>query len=361
MEDDGTLAVMPSVLEALREVPAAREAAYAPIAGVPDFLNAAIEDLLGGSTLAKQAVAVATPGGTGALRHAISTFLERDQALLTSSFYWGPYATLCDEHERALRTFTMFDAQGRFDLESLAHSLDATARSQGRVLLVLNDPCHNPTGYSMSDAEWTAVRDLVQKTAQSVPTVVLCDVAYLAYARDQKSFLKYLEPLTEHALVLFAWSASKAFAQYGLRAGALIACTADEAQRAAVGRALTFASRGTWSNCNAAGQWAIARCLTDAPLRARVDAERERLRTLLSTRVEAFNEAAKGTAVRYPRYDGGFFVTVFNADEMAAAEQLKKQGVYTVPAKSSLRVALCSVAARDVPRLVSALDAVASR
>lgn len=357
MEDDGSLAVMPSVLEALHAVPAAREAAYSPIAGAPEFLSAVVKDLLGGTPLAPLATAVATPGGSGALRHAVATFLERNQAMVTSSYYWGPYGTLCAEHERALRTFSMFDAEGRFDLKSLAQTLEATASAQGRVLLFLNDPCHNPTGYSMNDAEWSALRDLLLETASHVPTVVLCDVAYLAYARDQKGFLKYLVPLAEKGLVLFAWSASKSFTQYGLRVGALVACTADEALRKDVSAALTFACRGTWSNCNAGGQLAIARCLEDPVMRPKVDAERERLRQLLAARVGAFNAAAAGSKLRYPRYDGGFFVTIFHNDAKNAAETLKRQGIYVVPSATSLRVALCSVAERDVPRLVSALDA----
>src|SRR5581483_5837546 len=72
LEDDGTLAVLPSVVETLRAVAPPKGAAYAPIAGAPEFLSAAIEDMVGGTPLAAQAVAVATHGGTGALRHAVS-------------------------------------------------------------------------------------------------------------------------------------------------------------------------------------------------------------------------------------------------------------------------------------------------
>ena len=67
-------------------------------------------------------------------------------------------------------------------------------------------------------------------------------------------------PLADRALVLFAWSASKAFSAYGVRVGALVAATADGAQRSAARNALTFACRATWSNCGSAGQIAIARC-----------------------------------------------------------------------------------------------------
>jgi aromatic-amino-acid transaminase len=357
LEDDGTLAVLPSVIEAQRVAPGPRAAGYSPIAGNPGYLAAVIADLLGGTPLATQAVAVATPGGTGALRHAVATFLERHQALVTSSFYWGPYATICEENERALRTFAMFDAAGRFDAAALERALDATASAQGRLLVFLNDPCHNPTGYSMGDDEWRATAEVLTAVAARVPLTVLADVAYLAYARDpSKRFLTHLAPLAERALVLFAWSASKAFTQYGARVGALIACTADAAERDAIGRALAFACRGTWSNCNTAGQLVIERCLTDDALRATVTSERERLRALLAARVEAFNAAARGTSLRYPRYDGGFFVTVFAPDAPAAAARLKARGVFVVPQAGALRVALCSVAQADVPALVAALD-----
>ena len=69
----------------------------------------------------------------------------------------------------------------------------------------------------------------------------------------------------------------------------------------------------------------------------------------------AFNRAAEGTGLRYPRYDGGFFVTVFARDVKSAAEKLKARGVFTVPQSGALRVALCGVAQADVPALVAAL------
>jgi aromatic-amino-acid transaminase len=355
LEDDGSLAVLPSVTEAIRAVSPAKAAAYAPITGVPEFLSEVTRDLLGGTQLADLAVSCSTPGGTGALRHAASVFLERGQSMVTSSFYWGPYATICDEHERGVVTFNMFREDGGIDLDAFERTVNETAAKQGRLLVFLNDPCHNPTGYSMTREEWETVSNVLRGLSAKVPTAVLADVAYLAYGRDQRSFLAHLEPLAEKAVVLFAWSGSKAFTQYGARIGALLACTADPQARNAIQRALAWACRGTWSNCNAAGQHAVARCLSDDALRARVSDERARLTALLGARVDAFNAAAKGTGLRYPRYDGGFFVTVFARDAKAAEAKLKARGVFTVPQAGALRVALCGVAQADVPALVAAL------
>src|SRR5262245_11000328 len=63
LDDEGRLAVLGGVAEALREVPPEVAAGYAPIAGPPDFLRAVVADLFGDRPEAAQAAAVATPGG----------------------------------------------------------------------------------------------------------------------------------------------------------------------------------------------------------------------------------------------------------------------------------------------------------
>ena len=113
MNDDGSLSILSTVTNTLREVPAREWAAYAPIPGTPAFNQAVIDDAFAGHPeLRASATAVATPGGTGALRHALMNYLESGQKLLTPGFYWGPYLTLCDEHERKLDTLF---ASGKVD------------------------------------------------------------------------------------------------------------------------------------------------------------------------------------------------------------------------------------------------------
>jgi aromatic-amino-acid transaminase len=357
MNDDGTLAVLPAVTRTLAAVPPAEWAAYAPITGAPGFVDAVVADTFSTAPgLARATTGAATPGGTGALRLALTNYLEAGQALLTTSFFWGPYLTLCEEHDRRLETFRMFDAQGRLDLGALEAKVEALLASQGRVLLFLNDPCHNPTGYSLWPEEWAALAGLLGRYAGR-PVTLLVDMAYWLYgAGEPRAFLAALAPLVGQVGLLFAWSASKSFTHYGLRVGALLACTGD-AERAATEAALSFSCRGTWSNCNRGGMWAVTRLLVDPGLRQQADAERLALKGLLRARVQAFNDAAQARGLRYPRYEGGFFVTVFHPEAEAQAAAMRERGVYVVPQKGGLRVALCSVAERHVPRLVEALAA----
>jgi aromatic-amino-acid transaminase len=376
LDDAGKLAILPAAARAVEEVPAVDWAAYAPIPGTPEFLRAVVADLLGSEPqLMRTAVAVATPGGSGAVRHAIANFLEPGQSLLTTNWFWGPYKTMCDESERTFETFEMFAADSGFggtrppspgrgqalNVAALDEALGRHLKEQQRALLVLNDPCQNPTGYSMTDDEWRRVVECVSARAAEGPVTLLVDLAYFQYGvRDPRAFLRHLRPLVGRAAVLFAWSASKSFTLYGLRVGALIACVGSDAERAMVESALSYSSRGTWSNCNRGGMVAITRLLADAELARACAAQREQFKTLLLARVDDFNRRAQERGLRYPRYEGGFFVTVFDEQPRQKAEAMRARGVYVLPqvAKSGggvLRVALCSVAGRDVQMLVDAL------
>jgi aromatic-amino-acid transaminase len=367
LDDDSKLAILPTAARAVHEVAATEWAAYAPIAGTPEFLKAVIDDLFAGEPeLAQTAIASATPGGSGALRNALANFLEPGQSLLTTSWFWGPYQTLCDEADRKLEAFEMFDAKGGLDVAAFDATLGKQLARQSRALVFLNDPCHNPTGYSMTDDEWRAVVERIAARSHEGPITLLVDCAYYLYgARDPRAFLQHLRPLVANkgaaqANVLFAWSASKSFTHYGLRVGALVACVADKTERAAIDAALSYSARGSWSNCSRGGLSAITRLLVDPQMAKACDSERDGLKALLRARVDAFNRHARERGLRYPRYEGGFFVTVFHDEPRKKAQAMRDQGVFVVPQErkgggGALRVALCSVAERDIGRLVEAL------
>lgn len=359
MEDDGSPALMPAVSEAFGRIAPERYSMYAPISGPPQFLSAVMDDLVGaGHPLRSMMTGVSTAGGTGAVHHGIVNYVEPGQALLTTSYFWGPYGILAKHTRRRLETFDMFGEEGRFDLEALERSANELLERQGRLLLVLNTPCHNPTGYSLDAREWEAVVDIVARCSEKGPTTLLLDLAYFRFAPPGGlDWVSYVERLVGKATVLFAWSASKAFAQYGSRVGALAALHEDPAERARISNAFGYSCRGTWSNCNHLGMLAVTECLKDTELRERTDAERSRLVQLIGKRVERFNELARPAGLVYPRYEGGFFVTVFVADAARTAAAMREQGVFVVPLKGAVRVGLCATPTDAIPRLVDALVA----
>ena len=357
MEDDGTLAIMPVVAEVQAQIPVGQAASYAPIAGDPPYLAAVVRDIFGDSPLTEQAVAVATPGGSGAVHNAIVNFLEPGDALLTTDFYWGPYSIMADHTRRRVETFEMFSDSGRFNGPAFAAALDALMETQGRALVILNTPCHNPTGYTLDDEDWDAVVEALLAASKKGAVALLVDHAYAKFGgATSDTWVRHVEGLGDAVTLLVAWTVSKSFAQYGARVGALVAVHSDPVERSRLENALSYSCRGTWSNCNHLGLLTIAKILSTPELSARIDAERERLRTMLARRVEVFNEHASRAGLRYPRYEGGFFVTVFTEDSVGVASRMRDAGVFVVPVEGAVRLALCSTTAEQVPLVVAALE-----
>lgn len=356
--EDGKIAVMPSVLDTLAKIDARSTAGYAPVAGLPAFLSATIADVFGDGPLAKKAVAVGTPGGTGAVYQGVVNFLEPGQKLLTTNYHWGPYTGIARNIGRDTETFPMFRPDHTFDVDGLGTALRRHVDTQGRALAVLNFPCHNPTGYSLEQDEWSKVIEVVRRAAERGPVTVVLDVAYFAFGgRSARSWIDAIPGLLDSATVLIAWTASKSFTQYGARIGSLIALHHDDGERTQIKNALAFTCRSTWSNPNHLGQRLITELLTNPELRRRADGEREDLVGVLQKRIEAFNEGAHAAGLRMPRYDSGFFSMVFVNDGERAAAKMRELGVYVLPLKGAVRVALCGTPLRDIPRLVDALAA----
>ena len=169
-----------------------------------------VHDLFGDGPLASRAIAVATPGGTGAVYQAVMNFLEPGQQMLVPNFYWGPYQAITTHSGRALDPFPMFAPDGAFNLEGLAEGIDRHMATQGRALVVLNVPCHNPTGYTLGADEWRQVSDIIGRAGAKGPVTVLLDVAYMEFGgAAARSWIDHVPDLMEHATVLVAWTASK--------------------------------------------------------------------------------------------------------------------------------------------------------
>lgn len=112
---DGSLKTMQTVQDALAAVPFDEGANYAPINGLPEYIDAMTESVLRGHQPAHTYTAgIATPGGTGALHNGFFNYLNEGEVAITTSYYWGNYRSMLTEVGRDIKTFNTFTPDGPF-------------------------------------------------------------------------------------------------------------------------------------------------------------------------------------------------------------------------------------------------------
>lgn len=361
LDEAGQLVVLDVVMDLWRSLGALEVAPYAPIAGDPAFLKALVQRHW--PLLESAGAACATPGGSGALALSLRNFLEPGQTLLTTAPFWGPYATLAAENGMRLATAPWPAAGGALDAAAWDVALRGLMKAQGRVMVWLNDPCHNPTGRSLSAGDRTALLGLLRDLSALGPVTLLLDLAYLDYTREPEAVASAMRDYAAlgadgRVLVGAALSLSKALTLYGGRGGALAFPWCDDP---ALQAALTQSCRGTWSNCPRAPHALMLRLAQDGKAQARLASEHRHWSEVLAARALALDAALEAEGMEALRWQGGFFVTVPSAAPAAVCEGLKAEGVFTVPLPEGLRVGLCGLRAEEAPRFARALRKVATR
>lgn len=359
LNDEGKLAVLSSVVEGLRKLEPEDYAEYAPIVGIPSYGETVKKAVFLDEMPDAFVETCFTPGGTGALRNAVSCYTKPGDAVLTSDWHWSPYRVIASEQGRRLETYKLFNEEGSFNHQAFEASLSDLLNRQEGALIIINTPAHNPTGYTFTDGDWDHVIEIVKKYPDK-KIRLLVDIAYLDFsgnAKDYRAFFKKLTGLPQNILPLVAFSASKGFTLYGMRCGALL-CMAPTAEIAKEFKDVnSVASRASWSNGNRAAMTVLANIFSDEALLAQVTAEREAFLKLLRSRGKAFMDAAKAAGLSCCPYDSGFFVTVpcDNAEEVGKA--LQKYDIFAIPLGAGVRVSVASITEEECVRIPEKLKA----
>ncbi|MGI5999115.1 MAG: aminotransferase class I/II-fold pyridoxal phosphate-dependent enzyme, partial [Lutispora sp.] len=268
MDDNGDLICMKTVYDELKSMPNANLAAYALVAGQPDFLEAVQEACFREFKPDAFIKAVATPGGTGSVRHTIFNYTNPGDTVLVSDWYWKPYVTISEEFGRKVSHYKLFNDKNEFNIESFKENFETLLNKQKRLVAIINSPAQNPTGYSLSDEEWQQVIDIMKENAKNQDNriILLIDVAYIDFAgkgNERRKFFKLFSNLPENILVVVGYSLSKGYTMYGMRLGAAIGISSNKDIAEEFYYSCAHSNRANWSNCNRGAMEVMARICKD--------------------------------------------------------------------------------------------------
>lgn len=346
LDDNGNLMVLSTVDKMFHELTPDEYAAYAPIGGTPAFKEAAIRAAFSDHFPKGYVEAVATPGGTGAIRNTIANYSAYRDKVLTTDWFWTPYETICEEMGRTVDTFKLFNAERKFNTDSFKKKVTELLELQERLVIILNTPAHNPTGYALTVEDWTNVVNVLNETDKEKKITLLIDAAYIDFAGDEmeyRKFLPVLDNLNHNVLPLMAYSMSKTFTLYGMRCGALICIAPTEEIAAEFKRVVEFSSRGCWSNSPKAAQSIITKIFADESLHKEVSTERAEIRNLLLRRGKAFEEECEKIGLVSVPFDAGFFVAIPCEDPVELCKELEDEDIFLIPHSRGIRVSVASI------------------
>lgn len=350
IDDNGELVTFNSVYDTLKKLPNHLIANYAGLAGQPDFLEKVIEACFLDCKPEGHIRAVATPGGTGAVRNAFCNYTEFGDTILLTDWYWANYSTIAEENRRSVTTFPLYNIKGTFNVEGFKEGVLDLLEKQKRVLAVLNTPAHNPTGYTISDNEWKEIIAFISETAKAQPEskiVILVDLAYIDFAGEDENkgrgFMKLLSGMPENVLTLYAFSASKGYTMYGLRNGAILCAAPTKEIADEFATSCTYSNRGTWSNGTRGAMETITKIFSDEKLRQQVVEEQTYYKDILKNRAKAFVEEANKVGLEMVTYCDGFFISIPCNEPQKVSEELMKEKTFVVALEKGLRFAPCAV------------------
>ncbi|MCF0117023.1 MAG: aminotransferase class I/II-fold pyridoxal phosphate-dependent enzyme [Bacilli bacterium] len=298
----------------------------------------------------------ATIGGTGALLMAFNIFANYKDTILFPSYMWTNYLLIAHDAGLNPLTYEVFK-DGHFNTDGIIEALNNTPK-QENTIIVVNDPCQNPTGYTMTDEEYDELILKLNKIGQERNLTVIFDIAYLDYDITDKIhriFKKIIDNKCNF-LPLYTFSASKTFGLYGARVGALFAITTDEEVDKLMVKAMGNIARGTYSCPNGPVLASLANMLLDEETSKLAKENIYQNSLVLNKRGEHAKKLIKQYNINCVPYSNGFYMTLIFDDAYAIFEKLKTQHIYVVPMdEHHIRVCISSIREDEMDILFKAI------
>lgn len=359
MDEDGNFLEYTAVNQASSKLKADEKYAYDVSSGSINYQHN-VEKLIFGPFLAEicenfHIVTTATAGGSGAIYLTLKNYLEENNTVLLPTSMWEPYMQFAKIQKLNYQTYNLYN-NDQFDVNSLKEKI--LNIKDDKVAIIINDPCHNPTGFSMSDIDYDNLIQTLNQINKKI--ILLLDISYIDYAKEKgniarKNYPK-LKNLNDNIITLFAFSASKTFGLYGLRLGALTLMTKDEEEKELFRKTTDYTARATWSSPSKYGISLINHISENEELNTIFSEELNYNIMLLNKRSNNFIKESKKLNLPISNYKAGFFIKVYSDNPEQLAKKLIEKNIYVVPLKDSIRIAISAINTEEsliLPNVIS--------
>lgn len=298
-------------------------------------------------------------GATGAIYLSLRNYCSKNQEVIISSIRWTNYDSIIKQLGLELKEFNFLSSDDEFDIDSFISCVNDSCKKHHRAYIIINDPCQNPTGYTLSKDEWIEILRFLNDKSIDYPIILLVDIAYIDFSKSSydEIFSIMNDFLSENLMIQFTFSVSKSLSIYGLRGGALIGMSNSKDDIIEFKKVCEDTSRATWALPNHLTCKIIEQALLTKDNQEGLRKEIESAKQILRKRSEVFlQECELINLVVYP-YDDGFFILVPCVNPLEVCNKLILKNIYVVPMCGGLRISLASITLKQIKRLVKEIKA----
>ncbi|MDF1718762.1 MAG: aspartate/tyrosine/aromatic aminotransferase [Antarcticimicrobium sp.] len=266
---------------------------YTGLAGDPAYADAMIGLILSDAVARDTVAAVATPGGTGAVRQAFELIRMANPGarVWVSDPTWPNHTSILGYLGIETKAYRYFDSETRgVDFDGMIADLKT---AQAGDVVLLHGCCHNPTGANLNLVEWQVVIDVLNDRG----LIPMIDIAYQGFGdglEEDAAGTRLVASSVPECLI--AASCSKNFGVYRERTGLLMAVAADAGKTKLNQGTLAYLNRQNYSFPPDHGARVVSTILTDPALRADWASELEDVRlSMLGLRQQLADELQRLT------------------------------------------------------------------
>ena len=325
---------------------------YTSLPGEPEYLGAMRRLILGDDFEAARVAAIATPGGTGAVRQGFELLrmARPGVRVFVTDPTWGNHLSILGYLGIETVPFRYFDPSTH-GVDTSGMLSDLASLREGDVVL-LHGCCHNPSGADPDAEGWQALIHVIN-SAGAVPMI---DLAYQGFGdgleADAAATRAACAACPE---VIIAASCSKNFGIYRERTGILMAVMQDASLHALAQGALTHLNRQSYSFPPDHGARLVTMVLTDEDLRAdwhsELDGMRRQMLSLRSALTQELRERSNSGRFDFIKAHRGMF-SLIGASPAQVASLREDHAIYMV---GDGRINVAGLGLDDVPILARAM------
>jgi len=326
--------------------------AYTGLAGDPAYADAMIGLILDTAVERSKIAAVATPGGTGAVRQAFELIkmANPNARVFVSDPTWPNHVSILKYVGIETVVYRYFDAETRaVNFDGMIEDLKGA--KEGDVVL-LHGCCHNPTGANLNLTQWKAVVELLNARG----LIPMIDIAYQGFGdglEEDAAGVRLVASSVPECLI--AASCSKNFGIYRERTGLLMAISQQGDAEGLNQKTLAYLNRQNYSFPPDHGARVVTTILNDPELRADWQKELEETRLgMLALRQQLADELQRLTGsdrFGFIAEHRGMFSLLGTTPELVEKMRVDA-GIYMV---GDSRLNIAGLNAKTVPILAKAI------